>query len=533
MNTIHAPKPAYGMPSLEGSLNKPKVLDMRQKMMEMMMEEIKEAGQAPNSGGPNNPGGGFPSLQPTDNEIRPHPPTCRPSEHPDSVPGSDLDSTKPGPGMPGGGPPKAPPFPRMESIDVLDGKLYMAEHPYAAISGEVTDSAMTDASYQTDEVCLNGLYIGGDSVYEIKDSQFELNGHGIDDFAGIGSAVMLNDTAKCEMKNVTITTRGVIRPCTVATGNSTLIVRNCILDAKGGEIPKTYVPRVASGMMEPPPGLKLGGNCRTHLSMGNSKAYFYDSKILAHSWAALSTDSSQGDLYLEANNCDVVCENIGYATYADGGCHNVLNGCRVSVATHVAIIAGDAWVKMNDCTVKSGRYGMMLHSISPNYTETTEGHIVGGSWDVGEALFFTKSDCCYMKLDGAQVKTGKYLIHSVINDDPKGTKIPEDMKCKNYGMNAVIANGNYAGDIVNEDVDRTMSVTIQNASVTGVICDAYIALEGSKWIATGDSTVCLVGDVKVNQIDAHVGVAISAVAGEGCGLSGEYVLTSGGKLTVS
>ncbi len=516
MHTILAKAPAYGMPNLEGAVNKPEKVNMMPPMGDM-------PGPGP---------GDMPPMPGTPAEIKPCPPICRPSEHPGSVPGADVEPGKPGPGFPGGGPPKAPPFPRMESMDVLDGKLYMAEHPYGEISGHITDTAMKNASYKTEEVCLNGLYIGGHSVYEIKDSQFELTGYGIDDFAGNGAAVMVNDTAKCQMDNVQVTTHGVIRPCTVVTGNGTLIVRNCVLDAKGGEIPKSYVPRVASGMMEPPPGLKLGGNCRTHLSMGNSRAYFYDSKILAHSWAALSTDGSWGNQYLEANNCVVVCETVGYGTYADNGCHNVLNACRITVDTHAAIIAGDAWVKLNDCTVKSNQYGSMLHGVRGHYTETTECHIVGGSWEVGEALFFVKSENVYLKLDEAKVKTGKYLLHAIVNEDDAATKVPEDMKLKVYGVNAVIANGDYAGDIVNDDTDRTMNVTILNARVTGVITDAYISLENSHWTAAGDSTVCLMGEVKPEQMDAPMGVTISAKAGEGCGLKGEYTLASGGRLIV-
>ncbi len=524
MNTIASKLPAYGMPVLEGAVNKPEVADVRAMMLESMNKERAEKNLPPMTLADF---GSSPVK-----EIKPCPPTCRPSEHPASVPGSDIEPGTPGPGFPGGGPPKAPPFPRMDSMDVLNGKLYMAETPYAEISGDITDAQMKNASYKTEEVCLNGLYIGGDSSYSIQDSSFDLVGYGIDDFAGNGAAVMVDDTAKCEMENTAITTHGVIRPCTVVTGEGTLIVRNCVLDAKGGEIPKSYVPRVASGMMEPPPGLKLGGNCRTHLSMGNSRAYFYDSKILAHSWAALSTDGSNGDLYLEANNCDVICDTIGYGTYADGGCHNVLNDCRITVDTHVAIIAGDAWVKLNRCTVRSGQYGAMLHGVRGHYTETTECHIVGGEWTVGEALFFVKSENVYLKLDGAKVTTGKYLVHAIINEDPAATKVPDDMKCECYGVNAVIANGDYEGDIVNDDTDRTMNISILNATVKGVIDDAYISLEGSQWTATGDSSVCLVGDVKAGQMDAPVGVTISALAGEGCGLGGEYTLASGGKLIV-
>ena len=175
----------------------------------------------------------------------------------------------------------------------------------------------------------------------------------------------------------------------------------------------------------------------------------------------------------------------------------MLNNCRITVDTHVAIIAGDAWVKLNNCAVTSNRYGCMLHGIRGHHTEVTEAHIAGGNWIVGEALFFVKSENVYLKLDGAKVKTGKYLIHAIVNEDPAATKVPEDMICKVYGVNAVLANGDYTGDIVNEDTDRTLNVTIQNASVTGAIVDTYISLEGSRWTATADSTVCLMGDVNL------------------------------------
>ena len=138
-----------------------------------------------------------------------------------------------------------------------------------------------------------------------------------------------------------------------------------------------------------------------------------------------------------------------------------------------------------------------------------------------------------MKVDGAKVKTGKYLVHAIVNDDDAATKVPDDMKLKCYGVNVVIANGDYQGDIVNDDTDRTMNVSILHAKVAGVITDAYISLEGSQWTATGDSTVCLVGDVKETQIDAASGITVQAVAGEGCGLKGEYTLASGGKLVVA
>ena len=103
MNTIQAKIPAYGMPLLEGPVNKPEKVSMMPPM-----------GDMPGPGGPEGPGGpgegGMPPGQGS-NEVKPCPPTCRPSEHPGSIPGADVEPGKPGPGFPGGGPPMAPPFP--------------------------------------------------------------------------------------------------------------------------------------------------------------------------------------------------------------------------------------------------------------------------------------------------------------------------------------------------------------------------------------------------------------------------------------
>ena len=140
MNTIQAKIPAYGMPALEGPVNKPEKVNMMPPM-----------GDMPGPGEPGGPGD-MPPMPGAPAEIKPCPPTCRPSEHPGSVPGADVEPGKPGPGFPGGGPPKAPPFPRMESMDVLDGRLYLAETPYAEMTVEkyakaVSIEAIKDHGY--------------------------------------------------------------------------------------------------------------------------------------------------------------------------------------------------------------------------------------------------------------------------------------------------------------------------------------------------------------------------------------------------
>jgi len=72
-----------------------------------------------------------------------------------------------------------------------------------------------------------------------------------------------------------------------------------------------------------------------------------------------------------------------------------------------------------------------------------------------------------------------------------------------------------------------MWVYLESTTLNGAIKDAYITMDAaSKWIASGNSSVSIVGDVNVSQIDAPKGVTINAVASE----SGTYTLPSGGTL---
>ena len=75
-----------------------------------------------------------------------------------------------------------------------------------------------------------------------------------------------------------------------------------------------------------------------------------------------------------------------------------------------------------------------------------------------------------------------------------------------------------------------MWIEMNSALLTGGIANGTLTMDGgSKWIATKDSTVHLMNDINLAQIDAREGVTITATGGE----KGTYTLASGGKLVVT
>lgn len=57
--------------------------------------------------------------------------------------------------------------------------------------------------------------------------------------SGYGADLQATGSSTAILKDTTITTQDVIRPCTSATEHFALIVRNCVLDAAGGVSDRT------------------------------------------------------------------------------------------------------------------------------------------------------------------------------------------------------------------------------------------------------------------------------------------------------
>ena len=125
------------------------------------------------------------------------------------------------------------------------------------------------------------------------------------------------------------------------------------------------------------------------------------------------------------------------------------------------------------------------------------------------------------------------------NRSPKGkrnakTVNPEVVRRKNcvfdFRDSLTLYRMSVTGDILHEDPERDCRVYLTSACLTGKIENASVFLDqGSRWYATADSHVVIAEDLDVAQIDAPIGVTITATAAEG---QGTYSLSSGGTLVV-
>lgn len=424
-----------------------------------------------------------------------------------------------------GGPPPMGEGPKMTpSVYIKDGKL-VPGNSATVYGGKITEEGATDVRIVAYDGAIGGIYAEGASTdYTVEGAVISLSGDG----QGLGeksAGAGVSDHAKLTLKDCLIDTYGLSRTSTSASGGSVLKVYDSILVSHGapygddcpGEAPK----------MSPPAPLEIQGNNRTHCTVQNSYSYFYNSLITCDGWAALSTDASNGFVYLEANDCKVVATKSGYGAYADWGCHDVFNDCKFDVACQGAIIAGEASVKFTGSELNCGTYLALMHCVMGRHTEVGELTMTDCEVKTGKTAIEVHGQNVVVSLENCTIETGGALMRTCKNEDPNAARVNGK---PTPGDELHLRDMSVTGDILHEDPERDMRVYMTSTCLTGAILNAGLVMDqGSRWYATGDSTVTLGGDVETKQIDAPKGVTITAKAAGGQGV---YDLVSGGKLVV-
>ncbi|SDB22037.1 hypothetical protein [Eubacterium oxidoreducens] len=420
----------------------------------------------------------------------------------------------------------APAEDAVAAVHFKDGKYdEKTSNPDVVYGGEVSDKEVKDLKVVAYDGNRGAIYAEGAGTDVTVDGAYiSLQGDGTG-IGGPASGASAKYNAKLTIKNAIIDTVGRTRYSTAAEEGAVLKVYDSVIWSHG--IPFGEGIEKPTALMSTPPGaLEMDGNTRTHCSMSNSLSYFYNSKIICDGWAALSTESSEGFVYLEANDCDIVCTKDGYGAYADPGCHDFFNDCNFDMARMAAIIAGNSDMTFNDCNCNCGTYFALSHCVNGWPEEVGEITVNGGTIKSKKEAFLIKSHNFIMDMCDVDIMSESgVLVHTIVNDDPCATKAEDP-----YGVNVLMTDMDVTGDLVHEDTTREMWVELNSTVLTGAIKNANLTIdEGSKWIATGDSDVVFMNDISPAQIDAKEGVTIHAKGAEAYAAD----LASGGKLVVT
>ena len=418
---------------------------------------------------------------------------------------------------------------------VEDGKLRPDKVTDTGLTGTITDQYAADLKLKSEVERLNGFYVTGEKTnYLIDGADFELTGNGCNDFSGVGAGIDAAGGSKLTLRNVKIVTRGAVRPAVRTDGGAELHAFDCEFRSLGGGLtPETFTPPEDTGVWFPPAPLKLDGDCRTTLTMNGGKSFFHRCTVVCDAWGALATDCALGYVYLEANDCRVVSEGNGYIAYSDDDTHVVLNRCDIRSATVCGIQAGESDMSFHGCTAESGKHFLMIHEVLNDYQTIGLSRITDCRIRCGGPVILIREASCdsYVARSELHAENGE-LIHMIVSDDPNVTKLrPDEVSADAH---ITFDDMKLTGDVINDVSDRALVLKLTETELTGAMHNVVLQLFNvSKWTAAADSEITLLGPVAEGAIDAAAGVVIRAGKGEGCTLSGEFTLPSGGLLIVS
>ncbi len=418
---------------------------------------------------------------------------------------------------------------------IHNGKLCPEKVTEGGLSGVITGRGARNLYLRSDIEQLNAIYIGGpETDYEIDGLDFDLKGHGCNDFSGVGAAICVEDGAKLRLRNARVVTRGAIRPTIRTGGGAEMHAYRCEFIAKGGGLtPETFTPPEDTGVWFPPAPLNLEGDCRATLTLDGGKSYYDDCTIICDKWGALATDCALGYVYLEANDCKVISEGNGYITYADDDTHVILNRCEMKSGTVCGIQAGESDMAFYDCTADCGSHFVMIHEVLNDYQTIGLCRIVGCKIHCGGPVIYIREASCDVYVADCELHADNgVLVHMVRSDDPNVTKLRDDEV--SFGAQITFDSMKMQGNLINDIRERELIVKLSATELRGALDNVNVQLlGGSHWFATADSSVVLTGDMTEGTIDAAEGVVIHATAGKDCPLRGESRLPSGGLLRVS
>ena len=281
-----------------------------------------------------------------------------------------------------------------------------------------------------------------------------------------------------------------------------------------------------------------GGRARGVQPQGKSVTYLYNSAIVSRTWGAWSTDSARQGLDFLAWRSLGLSQG-GYGAYADTSCHVFLYGSTLMGSSDgvVASNNGEVYATASDDTtnttelrafmgrtantrdlswedhpasgepmdsvISGGQTAVqfhmpdMGHSGARNQTQgtlymkggtlLTDESLIKGGFDgiaaynqrYAGACLVTKSANAYILLSGTAMDSWNgVLIHTMINSDSNVNSIADGDET--VGSTVIFQDMDVTGDIVHDDYQRELYLTLDNTTLTGAVfcntCEDWNAL---------------------------------------------------------
>lgn len=188
---------------------------------------------------------------------------------------------------------------------------------------------------------------------------------------------------------------------------------------------------------------------------------------------AFAEDEDETDRYTELEGSVVAGGRWGVLMHTAGEAavepQGVFYAKDSTIITDRALYSDES----EEYSVNAGWYGRELSANIQKYIEYTEG-----------ADFLIRGTNASIVLDGTTLESySGVLVHSVLNNDTSTPETPAGSGA--VGTSVYLVDMSAEGDILDEDYERPMSITLNSANLTGRIVSGTCAEWTGKWLAMG------------------------------------------------
>lgn len=318
--------------------------------------------------------------------------------------------------------------PVRQAAVVADGALVESQSVLAVIQGGHIDGSAAEGIYITSsEEDFGGIVVDGDKPFVIRNSNFDLEGNGHDDWLGKGTAVSTLGHSDVLIENCRFNFSGVTR-CTIqAAENSCLTVRNSrfINIAPDGT---DWV-----GDFSWQVGFR-GHNRLTQLS-DNADVRYENCVMHGNGWGLLSIDGTgdpksreddpEGKRYavtMYVKDSDMTLSgprSHGYGAFCIGDNHITFDHTRVDVFGYPILLMGmmgqGRFDVVNGCEITGRRFGAMIVD-----DDNSVLNIEDSAFDTGKSCICAKGSSTIVDVRNTTFRAGNGTILQLMDCDEGG-----------------------------------------------------------------------------------------------------------------
>ena len=225
-----------------------------------------------------------------------------------------------------------------------------------AVLGETETDGLYLASAEED---FNGLVLDGNTRYAIRNSVFDMEGSGHNDWVGVGSAITAIDDVRLDIDSCRFTFSGVTRCALQVGGRSEVNVRNSRLINIG--------PNGEDWVGDFSWAVGFRGFNRVAQLCDCAKVRYENCEIQGNGWGLLSIDGSDEPVDMYVKDCRLTLSgpySHGYGAFCIGDNHISYDHCDVDVYGYPILLMGmegkGRFDVKNGTKIRGRRFGALI-----------------------------------------------------------------------------------------------------------------------------------------------------------------------------